>query len=88
MSAPELPDFVTAGAAMELAGILAMVERLTDDVRKGGYGPVSPLQRQARLANLIDQIWEREAMPHVIAAMIIDSVETDITDISGLSDLS
>jgi hypothetical protein len=84
MSAHGMPDFVIAGAMRELADILAMAERLADDVRTGGYGDATPLQHQARLANLIDEVWEREAMPHVIAAMIINSVETDIKDISGI----
>jgi hypothetical protein len=84
MSTHGMPDFVIAGAMRELADILTTVEHLADDVRAGGYGDATPLERQARMSNLVDSIWERGAMPHVIAAMIINSVETDIKDISGI----
>lgn len=77
---------VVAGANRELALILAQVAHLADSVRQGRKGLESsdPVGRQATLSMAVSMIWPAEAMQHVIAAMIINSVETDIKDISGI----
>lgn len=86
MSASDAPGFVRAGATREIAEILNQVEGLRAIVATPIPG-LDPLDRQIGLACAVRSMWPGDPMQlaNVVAAMIINSVESDISDIPDLS---
>jgi hypothetical protein len=68
----------------EIAEMLNMVDSLRRSVANPVHPSLSasdPIKRQATLSMAVQLAWRQEDMHHVIAAMIINSVESDISPI-------
>lgn len=76
---------VRAEARKELAVILTDVDRMAEVIRRKGATVADPLERHtALMLAVIDQWPTADVLAHVVAAMIINSVDSDISDLSDL----